>query len=218
MMSCRAFWSYFVALFVAAHLFVGCTTEVDFTLGSEYIPTNQNMELKRRVYRLGDMVESGDTTRVALASAYLYKSDSIKSSNLDNVYFGREYSSEFGMRKAGFMSQVLFGNLLLKNIVARDRPCWIRPLNDMLVSIPGDYSFPSGHSMVSFACAVILFHYDRRIGIPALFLAGAIALSRLYVYVHFPTDVLLGTLIGILIGIAAVRSANRFFTVADRKK
>ncbi len=112
----------------------------------------------------------------------------------------------------------LFGNLLLKNIVARDRPCWIRPLNDMLVSIPGDYSFPSGHSMVSFACAVILFHYDRRIGIPALFLAGAIALSRLYVYVHFPTDVLLGTLIGILIGIAAVRSANRFFTVADRKK
>ena len=112
MMSCRAFWSYFVALFVAAHLFVGCTTEVDFTLGSEYIPTNQNMELKRRVYRLGDMVESGDTTRVAMASTYLYKSDSIKSSNLDNVYFGREYSSEFGMRKAGFMSQVLFGSKL----------------------------------------------------------------------------------------------------------
>ena len=112
MMSCRRLWSYLVVLFVAAHLFVGCTTEVDFTLGSEYIPTNQNMELKRRVYRLGDMIESGDTTTVAMATAYLHKSDSIKSSNLDYVYFGREYSADFGMRKAGFMSQVLFGTKL----------------------------------------------------------------------------------------------------------
>ena len=73
MMSCRKFWSCAVALLLAAHLFVGCTTEVDRTLGSEYIPTNQNMELKRRVYRAGEMIEAGVTTSVPMAKTYLYK-------------------------------------------------------------------------------------------------------------------------------------------------
>lgn len=112
MMSCREFWSYAVALFIAAHLFVGCTTEVDFTLGEEYTPTNQNMVLKRRVYRLGQMTEGDRKEAIPMASTYLYHTDSIKSSNLDYVYFGCETSDIYGKRRASFMSQVLFGSKL----------------------------------------------------------------------------------------------------------
>lgn len=104
---------------------------------------------------------------------------------------------------AGLILCGLFGNVLLKHLVARSRPCWINTNIDMLVRIPTDYSFPSGHSMVSFASAVVLLQYDKRIGIPAIILAALIAFSRLYLYVHFPTDVLVGTLMGILFGILA---------------
>lgn len=99
-------------LFVAALVMVGCTTEVDYNLGAEYVPTNQNMELRRRVYRDGEMEDMGEKSSVTLSKTYLYQNDSIKSSNLDYVYFGQERSAEFGTRRAGFMSQVLFGSKL----------------------------------------------------------------------------------------------------------
>lgn len=114
MMSCRDIVLHITSLIVllAALLAVGCTTKVDFTLGEEYVPTNQNMELKRRVYRAGKMTESGLSSDVALSRTFLYQTDSIKSSNLDNVYFGSERSEEYGERRAGFLSQVLFGTKL----------------------------------------------------------------------------------------------------------
>lgn len=89
---------------------------------------------------------------------------------------------------------LLFGNLILKNIVARQRPCWLKPIPDMVVSMPKDYSFPSGHTLSSFIAAIVILRHSRRFGIPALVAALLIALSRLYVYVHFPTD-LLGAMI-----------------------
>ena len=100
---------------------------------------------------------------------------------------------------------LVLGLLILKNIIARPRPCWINTEMEMLVKVPKDYSFPSGHSMASFASAVVILQYDRRIGIPAVILAALIAFSRLYLYVHFPSDVLVGTLLGILFGILAPR-------------
>ena len=113
---------------------------------------------------------------------------------------------------AGLILCGLFGNVLLKHLVARSRPCWINTNIDMLVRIPTDYSFPSGHSMVSFASAVVLLQYDKRIGIPAIILAALIAFSRLYLYVHFPTDVLVGTLMGILFGILAPRIVEYIYS------
>ena len=59
--------------------------------------------------------------------------------------------------------------------------------------------------MASFASAVVLLQYDKRVGIPAIVLAALIAFSRLYLYVHFPSDVIVGTLLGILFGILAPR-------------
>ncbi len=91
----------------------------------------------------------------------------------------------------------IVGNLILKNVIARERPCWIDPSVALLVASPSDYSFPSGHSMNGFAGAVSLLCIDRRLGIPAVVLAAVIAFSRLYLFVHFPTDVLVGTAIGI---------------------
>lgn len=114
----------------------------------------------------------------------------------------------------------LFGNILLKHLAARSRPCWINTNIDMLIAIPRDYSFPSGHSMASFASAVVLLQYDKRIGIPAIILASLIAFSRLYLYVHFPSDVIVGILLGILFGILAPRITEYIYNAysAYRKR
>jgi undecaprenyl-diphosphatase len=95
----------------------------------------------------------------------------------------------------------IIGNLILKNLVSRDRPCWIDPSVSLLVPIPTDYSFPSGHSMNGFAAAVTLLYNDKKLGIPAIVLATIIAFSRLYNFVHFPTDVFAGIAIGTIVAI-----------------
>lgn len=110
---------------------------------------------------------------------------------------------------AGLTGGLLVTNLLLKNLVARPRPCWIRPDVSMLVPVPTDYSFPSGHATSCFCCAVILMHCDRRFGVPALILAAAISFSRLYLYVHFPSDVLAGALIGSAVALLVLRGMRR---------
>lgn len=92
------------------------------------------------------------------------------------------------------------GNLILKNLFARSRPCWIEPQVPLLVSVPRDYSFPSGHTLVSFEGAVSIWHYDRRWGMIALGGAVLIACSRMYLFVHFPTDILGGMILGIING------------------
>lgn len=90
----------------------------------------------------------------------------------------------------------LLGNVVLKNLVARARPCWLDQTVRLLVRAPGDYSFPSGHTLVSFEGAVTVFLFNRKWGIPALLLAVLIGFSRMYLFVHFPTDVLAGAVLG----------------------
>ena len=104
------------------------------------------------------------------------------------------------MLGSGLCSGVLIGNILLKNLVARDRPCWINKSIQLLIFVPQDYSFPSGHTMSSFIAATIIMNFNKKLGAAAFVLAAMIAFSRLYLYVHFPTDVMAGALIGIAIG------------------
>ena len=99
---------------------------------------------------------------------------------------------------------LLFNNMLLKHLNARSRPydC-IRGLIP-LITPPTDYSFPSGHTAASFAVGVLLFRkLPKRYGIPALVLAALIGFSRLYLGVHYPSDVLAGALLGTGISYAA---------------
>ncbi len=100
--------------------------------------------------------------------------------------------------------------LIMKPLIARERPCWLNEDIQLLVAVPQDYSFPSAHTLYSFMVATVIFMYDRRIGIPSLVLAALIGFSRLYLYVHFPTDVLCGALLGVsfaLIGYYVLRFA-----------
>lgn len=98
---------------------------------------------------------------------------------------------------------LLVGNVTLKPLVARPRPCWRHPEIALLIANPTDYSFPSGHAMSSFAAATAVFMWHRRWGMLALLGAVVMACTRLYFYVHYPTDILAGMLIGILLGILA---------------
>ena len=109
----------------------------------------------------------------------------------------------------GLAGGLMIGNVLLKNLVARPRPCWINTDISLLVAMPEDYSFPSGHTLHCFVAATVLMHYEKRLGIPAFVLAILVAFSRLYLYVHFPADVLAGAVLGIGIGLLAVWVAEK---------
>ena len=92
-------------------------------------------------------------------------------------------------------------NGILKNLYARIRPCDVNTQIQLLIARPDDFSFPSGHTAASFAAvAALYFSGERKLWKPALVLACLIAFSRLYLYVHYPTDILGGILVGIAAG------------------
>lgn len=103
------------------------------------------------------------------------------------------------------VAQQLCTSLCLKPLVARPRPCDLNSAVQLLIARPQGYSFPSGHAASSFACVSVLYAAGSSWWRPALLLALGISLSRLYLYVHFPTDVLAGALIGACIGLLTVR-------------
>ena len=107
-------------------------------------------------------------------------------------------------RKLGVMcaASMVFGlivtNLIIKNWAARIRPYEMVQGLNCIVPLVKDWSFPSGHTTNSLACAWVLFRKaPKKFGVPALILAILIAFSRLYVGIHYPTDVLGGALIGL---------------------
>lgn len=113
------------------------------------------------------------------------------------------------MLTCGLISDYILCNLLLKNLVHRARPCHIRQTVDLLLACPPDFSFPSGHTMAAFVCSWILFRIDKRLGICAYIFAFLTAFSRLYLYVHFPSDVLAGALLGTMLGIFVTSFAEK---------
>ena len=103
---------------------------------------------------------------------------------------------------AALLMDLVLCNLILKNLVARVRPYDINTAIAILIKKPLDFSFPSGHTAASFAAMTALFLAKmKKAWIAALILAVLIAFSRLYFYVHYPTDVLGGAVVGILSGI-----------------
>lgn len=105
--------------------------------------------------------------------------------------------------------------MILKRIFQRPRPCDLSPIADMLIARPPGFSFPSGHTAVSFAAATALYAVNKKWGLCAYALAAVIGFSRMYLYVHFPTDVIGGILSGLCFGLCGVwagRSLNHALT------
>jgi len=95
----------------------------------------------------------------------------------------------------------LLGEGLLKHIVCRPRPfTYLPPEFQLLIPPPSGYSFPSAHTCASFAAATALFMQHRKQGFLAYILAVLIGFSRMFLLVHFPSDVLAGAILGVLVG------------------
>ena len=109
---------------------------------------------------------------------------------------------------------LLICNLLLKPLVGRIRPFDYQLQHfgktiALLIAAPHDFSFPSGHTIASVEAAAVLCLHRRAYAIPACILAALIAFSRLYLYVHYPTDVLASLALGIGIAFAANFFVNK---------
>ncbi|MCQ2466740.1 MAG: phosphatase PAP2 family protein [Clostridia bacterium] len=94
---------------------------------------------------------------------------------------------------------IMIGNVIIKNIVRRNRPFFHKEYK-LLIKQPRDYSFPSGHTLSSFTAATVIFLTNPWCGIIAFIYASLIALSRLYLRVHFFTDVGVSLVLGIVLG------------------
>lgn len=106
---------------------------------------------------------------------------------------------------------LIFGNGVLKNIVGRHRPCWVDDSVKLLIDIPKDYSFPSGHTFSSFAAAISITYFHKREGIVAFILAVLISFSRLYLFVHYPSDILGGIALGSVAALSGITFVNRIY-------
>ncbi|MBE5931967.1 MAG: phosphatase PAP2 family protein [Lachnospiraceae bacterium] len=119
-------------------------------------------------------------------------------------------------RKVGAMSVLsliitfVTVNLGIKNIVARTRPYEVIDGLVNLVEKQSDFSFPSGHSAHAFAVGVVLLvMLPRKFGVPIFIISILMAYSRLYIGVHYPTDVIAGVLLGTIIAFISMFIVNK---------
>lgn len=115
--------------------------------------------------------------------------------------FPKTRKTGLGMAIA-MMLGLLVCNVTLKPLVARIRPYDLQAELGVTIQLLGermhDFSFPSGHTIASFEAAVVMLKNSKKLGIPAMILAVLIAFSRLYLYVHYPTDVIVSVILGTL--------------------
>ncbi len=139
------------------------------------------------------------------------------------LLFFKKYRKFGIMMVIGLLLSLIINDNILKPLIGRPRPF---NYNDWpitfdypdLITRPHDFSFPSGHTSSSFAAAVVLiFTRKKQFYIPALVLAFLIAFSRIYVHVHYTTDVLAGMIGGTLFALLAVFIANKLGNVIKEK-
>ena len=118
---------------------------------------------------------------------------------------------------------LLLCNVTLKPLIARIRPYDLQlekfqRVIPLLIEAEHDFSFPSGHTIASFEASVALLLGNKKLGIPAVILAAVIAFSRLYLYVHYPTDVLASVVLGIGLAFLATFLVNKAYACWQAKQ
>lgn len=124
---------------------------------------------------------------------------------------------------AALLLGVLVCNVTMKPLFARIRPYdfqleYSGKEIQLLIAAQHDFSFPSGHTLASFEAATVLAIHNKKLGIPALILACLIAFSRLYLYVHYPTDVLFSVVMGIGFAFLGNYLVKKGFALYEAKK
>lgn len=112
---------------------------------------------------------------------------------------GKKFNPGYSVLLSLLLSHLIV-SILIKPLVGRIRPLVAEGVK-ILIAAPKDFSFPSGHASASFAAATAIFLWNKKWGALAYLLALLISFSRLYLYVHYPSDVGVGILIGIFCGI-----------------
>ena len=112
---------------------------------------------------------------------------------------------------ASLLIGVIVGNGIIKNVVARPRPYDAIAGIESVVSHLSDYSFPSGHSLCCFEAATALAMNRTKWAIPAYVGAVLVAVSRLFLFVHYPTHVICGALLGVLFGVLGSLAAGAIY-------
>lgn len=141
------------------------------------------------------------------------------------LLFIKKYRKVGAMVGVALILGLIFGNGVLKNVIGRTRPYDMPEFyeimgfykEDLLVGALSDKSCPSGHTLASFEAATVLFINDKKLGIPALVIAVLVAFSRLYLCVHYPTDVLFGMVLGIAFGVLGCFIVNKTISIYNHK-
>ena len=97
-----------------------------------------------------------------------------------------------------YVLSLMIGNEWLKDMIARPRPCAVDDTVTLIVKKPSSFSCPSVHTYLAFSSAMAVFHYYKKAGIGVFIFAALVGFSRMYFFVHYPTDVLFGAVLGIV--------------------
>lgn len=112
----------------------------------------------------------------------------------------------------------ILGNQILKKVFERPRPYTVNPNVTLIVDKLSSFSFPSGHSRCAVECSIAIFANNKKWGIAAIVVAVLTCLSRMYLYVHYPTDVLAGAALGVIDGLLAIFIIKKVSEYISQKK
>ena len=154
----------------------------------EYIQTNMNTERMDRLMPAVTHMADGGIALFLLCALFMM----------------RETTRILALSILIFLEiEAVVCNLMVKPVAKRKRPCDLNPDVPLLIRRPTDPSFPSGHTGASFAAVTAMFLYRNIFWLPSCLLACAIAYSRMYLYVHYPSDVIIDALLDIIAGLLA---------------
>lgn len=109
----------------------------------------------------------------------------------------------------------LIGNEWLKDLIARPRPCAVDDTVLLIVKKPESFSCPSVHTYLAFSSAMAIYHYYHKTGLGVFIFAALVGFSRMYFFVHYPTDVLFGAILGTVTAFAVYTLLDMLYSCTE---